>query len=133
MVLIDDLQHRSVRQAGCCNCSTVLRAMKHSHDFQQLYSFPVCGRCVIQLRARGEQFSTVNTVKHAVNYYSQHAAAAAPTPAVAATAIGCRSMRINKAAIVFATAVADLRLRFTVPVNWNQVLEWENRDPTIGT
>lgn len=32
---------------------------------------------VIQLRARGEQFSTVNTVKHAVNYYSQHAAAAA--------------------------------------------------------
>lgn len=88
MVLIDDLQHRSVRQAGYCNCSTVLRAMKHSHDFQQLYSFPVCGRCVIQLRARGEQFSTVNTVKHAVNYYSQHAAAAAaPTPAVAATAI----------------------------------------------
>lgn len=52
---------------------------------------------------------------------------------VAATAIGCRSVRINKAAIVFATAVADLRLRFTVPVNWNQVLEWENRDPTIGT
>lgn len=35
--------------------------------------------------------------------------------------IGCRPVRIYKAAIVFATTVADLRLRFTVPVNWNQV------------
>lgn len=65
--------------------------MKHSHDFQQLYSFPVCGWCVIQLRARGEQFSTVNTVKHAVNYYSQHAAAcllaAAASASVAAVAV----------------------------------------------
>ena len=40
---------------------------------------------------------------------------------VASGAIACRPVWINEAAIVFATAVADLWFRFAVPVNWNQV------------
>lgn len=48
---------------------------------------------------------------------------------VAIAAIGSCSMRIYEAAIVLATAVADLRLRFTVPVNWNQVYNGKTAIP----
>lgn len=83
--------------------------MKHSHDFQQLYSFPVCGWCVIQLRARGEQFSTVNTVKHAVNYYSQHAAACLLAAAASASAAACLLLPL----LLFLKLARDYVARFS--------------------